>query len=313
MSAPIFLEPAIAQYLLIRQARGLAHNTVLAYGADLRHFAKHAAAFDITAVQLISERLVSRWLDAGLLHLQWSKRTAARKLEAVRGFMAWCRAEQYLQHDPCADVRIKYRPRRVVAPEMDPLLAMVSGIGSNAPIDLRDRAMLMLMLDPALRANEVAQLDVRAPGAPIPVYWADTVHLRVHARPKGGEDGDADVVGMEEQTADALRAWQRVRGKLAGQGEPALFVNQHGRRISRGGIYLMVRDRGLAAGIPNLHPHKLRHRRIGDIVERLGLHVGSAQARHRNVSTTANVYGAHAAEVQRHAVRTMAPLGEVRL
>lgn len=311
MNTPVFLTQAIPQYLTIRQARGLSHNTVLAYGGDLRHFQQFAEGFDTTAVQVIGERLVSRWLDHGLVHLQWSRRTAARKLEAVRGFLAWCRQERYLQHDPCADVRIRFRPRRVVAPEMEPLLAMVSGIGTSTPIDLRDRAMLLLMLDPALRANEVAQLDVRQPGQPLPTYWVDTDHLRLYACPKGGEAGDADTVGIEEQTAQAVRAWLRVRTPWARAGEDALFVNHAGRRITRAAVYLMVRNRGQAAGIARLHPHKLRHRRLGDITERLGLHVASAQARHRHVSTTANIYGSHAAEVQRHAVRTLAPLGEV--
>lgn len=310
--APVFIDTAINQYLVIRQARGLAHNTILAYGADLRHFAAYAAGFDTTVVQLISERLVNRWIDTGLLHLKWSRRTAARKLEAVRGFTAWCRRERYIQHDPCQDLRIRFRPRRVIAPEMGPLREMVSGIGTTTPVDLRDRAMLLLMLDAALRANEVAQLDIRPPGAAIPSYWADTRHLRVYAMPKGGEAGDADMVGMEDQTAAAIDAWLAVRHKLAGADEQALFVNQHGRRISRGGLYHVVRARGAAAGIARLHPHKLRHRRIGDITEALGLHIASAQARHRNTSTTASIYGAHAAEVQRAAVRQLAPVGEVR-
>ncbi|WP_337052524.1 tyrosine-type recombinase/integrase [Pseudoxanthomonas sp. USHLN014] len=309
---PVFLSNAIDEYLLVRQARGLAANSLIAYRGDLNQFCTFAAGHDITVVQLLGERLVNRWLDAGLLHLNWSRRTAARKLEAVRGLAAWCKQERYLQHDPCADVRIRYRPRRVVAPEMEPLLQLVSGIGTDTPLDLRDRAALLLMLDPALRAGEVALLDIQQPGEPVPPYWVDVKHLRVYAHAKGGEQGEAEVVGMEEQTADAVRAWLKVRERLAAPGEHALFVNQRGRRLSRQGLYLLVRDRGAAAGIPRLHPHKLRHRRIGDITERLGLQVASAQARHRNTSTTANIYGAHAAEVQRDAVRRLAPLGEVR-
>ena len=81
--------------------------------------------------------------------------------------------------------------------------------------------------------------------------------------------------------------------------------------MSRQLVYRMVRRRGAAAGLPNLHPHLFRHRRVGDVVERLGLDMGSALARHRHTSTTANVYGAHAAEVQRAAIRTMAPLGDI--
>ncbi|HSX64130.1 MAG TPA: tyrosine-type recombinase/integrase [Pseudoxanthomonas sp.] len=301
----------VAEYLDHRRARGAAHNTLLAYAADLRHLQAFAVRHDISLVQLIGERLLNRWLDAGLLHLHWSRRTAARKLESVRSFMSWCKAETYLQHDPAKDIRIRFRAKRVIAPELDPLKAVVAAIGTRHAVDLRDRAMLMLLLDAALRASEVVLLDVPTATAPNPVHGVDAHAKRVYVRPKGGEEGEADVVGIEPQTVDAIKAWLDYRDGAARPGEAALFVNHHGKRLSRQGLYTVVKQRGAAAGLPSLHPHMFRHRRIGDIVEKLGLDVGSAQARHKHKSTTANVYGAHAAEVQRHAVRTMAPLGDI--
>jgi site-specific recombinase XerD len=301
----------IAEYLAHRQARGLAVNTLLAYGADLRHIAAFAVRHDITLVQLISERLINRWLDAGLIHLHWSRRTASRKLESVRAFLAWCLAETYVQHDPAKHIRIRFRSKRVIAPELEPLKAVVSAIGTRMAVDLRDRAMLMLLLDAALRASEVVLLDVHALGGAMPLHYADLTTQRVYVRPKGGDDGEADVVGLEPQTVAAIKDWLNYRDGAARPGETALFVNHHGRRLSRQGLYTVVKQRGAAAGLPKLHPHMFRHRRIGDIVEKLGLDVGSAQARHKHKSTTVNVYGAHAAEVQRHAVRTMAPLGDI--
>lgn len=301
----------IPQYLAHRKARGAALNTLIAYGADLRHLQAFAARHDITLVQLIGDRLINRWLDAGLIHLHWSRRTAGRKLESVRSFVAWCMGEQYLQHDPTKDIRIRFRTKRVVAPELEPLKAVVAAIGTKHAVDLRDRAMLMLLLDAALRASEVVLLDVLGLGGTSPVHYADLHTQRVYVRPKGGDEGEADVVGMEPQTVEAIKDWLRFRDGAARPGETALFVNHHGRRLSRQGLYTVVKARGAAAGLPKLHPHMFRHRRIGDIVEKLGLDVGSAQARHKHKSTTVNVYGAHAAEVQRHAVRTMAPLGDI--
>lgn len=295
------------QYLAHRQARGAARNTLLAYGDDLARLVAYLARFDVTLVQLVSERLLNRWLDDGLQHHQWSPRTAARRLAAVHMFLVWCRGEGYVDHDATQHVKIRFRPRTVIAPELEPLKAVIEAIGTRAPIDLRDRAVLFLLLDAALRAGEVAMLDLPGQG----VHTVNLDRQRVSVRPKGGADDEAQVVGMEEQTIAAVRAWLRVRDRMARAGEPALFVNQNGTRFSRQCLYVMVRQRGVDAGLPKLHPHLFRHRRIGEIVERLGLQAGRAQARHRQVSTTANVYGAHAAEVQRAAIRTQAPLGEI--
>lgn len=306
------LATLVPQWLQHVAARGGCRNTVLAYQADLARLLAFARRHDITLVQLVSERLLNLWLDDGLLHHAWSRRTAARRLTAVRTFLAWCRGRGYLDHDPAKHVQVSYRVRRVVAPELDALKAVIAAIGRHAPLDLRDRAILMLLLDAALRASEAAGLDEPEPGAAAPRHWVDTTRLQVRVRAKGDADDDApEVVGIEPQTARAVDAWRAVRHQLAREGERATFVNLRGGRLSRQGLYLMVRARGAAAGLPKLHPHLFRHRRVGDVVEAAGLDVGCAVARHRHKSTTANTYGAHAAEVQRAAVRTLAPLGEL--
>ena len=301
----------IPQFLQRIQLRGASGNTIAAYRRDLQLLAAYAAQRDVTLVQLVSERLLNRWVDDGLLHQGWSPRTAARRLSAVRSFTVWARGEGYLDHDPTEHVRVRYRTKRVVAPELEPLKAVIAAVGTEDPFDLRDRAVLMLLLDAALRAGEVERLDVPTEDRPAPLHRVDVRAQRVYAVPKGSGGDDADVVGIEPQTAAAVQAWLRVRTEHAEGRERALFVNHSGRRMSRQLVYRMVRRRGAAAGLPNLHPHLFRHRRVGDVVERLGLDMGSALARHRQTSTTANVYGAHAAEVQRAAIRTMAPLGDI--
>ena len=299
-----------------RRARGASGNTLSAYGADLNHFRGFLGLLDITLVQLVSEQHINRWLDDGVLHLGWSRRTAARKSSSVRTFFAWVEAMGYIRHNPSSEVRIKFRPRRVIAPEMDALVPVIEAIGTAAPVDLRDRAMLMLLLDAALRAGEVVGLDIpdrpRA-NARAPLYTVQVNSLRVHVRPKGDSDGSVETVGIEPQTVEAVRTWLHARPKLAKhEGEHALFLNGRGARVSRHLLYTIVRRRGAAVGMPELHPHLFRHRRVGDVVEKLGLDVGSAIARHACKATTVNVYGAHAAEVQRHSVRTHAALPEVR-
>lgn len=297
----------IDQFLIKRRLRGLADNTVKAYRADLLMLASHLRRFDISLVQLVSERLINDWIDDGLAHLDWSRRTAARRLAAVNAFFAWCEQGGYIKHQPGARVRISFRPRQVIAPELDDLKSVITGIGTSAPMDIRDRAILMLLLDAALRASELTQLD-NAPRSRTG-YTVLEEASRVYARPKGGEEGDFEVIGIEPATVSAVQAWREVRPLLAKPDEPALFVNAHGTRLSRQTVYHLVIQRGNAAGVRRLHPHLFRHRRLGDITERAGLDAASAHARHKHKSTTINVYGAHAAEVQRAAIRTLAPLG----
>ena len=298
----------IEQSLTLRRLRGLADNTIKAYRADLLMLAAYLQRFDITLVQLVSERMVNNWIDDGLLHHQWSTRTAARRLAAVNSFFLWCGERGLIKHQPAARIRIRFRPRQVIAPELDDLKAVIDAIGTTEPVDIRDRAILLLMLDCALRVSEVSGLDA---GQGRGVYYAVNEDAsRVYVRPKGGEVGDREVVGMEPITVAAVKAWRHVRPAMARDTEVALFVHANGRRISRMTLFHVVRDRGRAAGVEGLHPHLFRHRRLGGVIESAGLDAGSALARHKHKSTTVNVYGAHAAEVQRQAIRMQAPLGE---
>lgn len=307
---PGCLEILQAEFLARLTARGAAANTLAAYRVDLLDLRAFLVPHDVRLVQLLSERLLNAWLDHMLLHRGVKRRTAARKLATVRAFVRFCQAERMLDHDPTEHVRIKFRPVRQVAPEMDRLLAMIRAIGQTKPVDLRDRAMLLLTLDGGLRAQDVVALDV--PNSQrAPTWTVNLAGLRVYVPHKGGETGEADVVAIEPQTVRALQRWLKVRDQLARPDEAALFVGVRGERLSRQLLHRTIARRGQAAGIRGLHPHLLRHRRIGDITERCGLDAARAHARHASKATTAAIYGEHEAEVSRATIRARAPLGEV--
>src|SRR6185437_9762184 len=115
-----------------------------------------------------------------------------------------------------------------------------------------------------------------------------------------GKGGKPACVPINQRTAQWLQAWLDVRGTMARDDEPALFVSNRGRRITRQQAHNRIKLWGAHFGLPNLHYQLLRHRRVGDVVERLGLEAGQHLARHAKKSTTANVYGAQAAAVVRH-------------
>lgn len=296
---PITLAQAVDRYLERIRLRGYATNTLRSYLSTLSDFAEWmAGAHDVTLVGLVSERMVDGWVDH-LVRRGCSMRSCAQRMGSVRSLFAYAIREGWVRHDPTTEVRIKFRPDRVIAPELDRLLAVLDAIPTSTPANIRDRAMIRLGLDAALRVSEVAALDVLDPRRP-PQCCAEPARLRVHVPNKGGGIG---TIGINARTADHLAAWLAVRGELAKPDERALFVSRLGTRFTRAQLHNIIRRRGLDAGLDNLHWHMLRHRRIGEIVERLGLDAGQYVARHANKATTANVYGAHATEIVRNLVR----------
>lgn len=303
--APVLMPEAVAEYLDAIKGRGLSARTVEAYGGDLRRAAAYFASIDVVYPALLSERAVDQWVTAmgreGL-----APRTRARRLEALRGFVRYAQRQGWTGFDPTEGVKIKFAARRVTAPEMEALMGMIDAIpgGAGASVlDRRDAALLRLTLDSALRIHEVTGLNLDGATS------VDLKRLEVHVVGKGGAAG---CVTINARTGRMLRDWLAVRPLLAVEGEPALFVGARGTRLTRQAVHAMVRKRGAMAGIDGLHLHLLRHRRIGNIVETMGLMLGQAHARHRSAATTAAVYGAHSEAASRRLLRERADLDEVR-
>lgn len=296
--APVLIEQGIAHFMQRLTLRGGCDNTLDAYGRDLADFAEFAALHGIHLIGLISERLVARWVDRMAMR-GLSPRTIRRRLSSLRSFLRHAKLEGWIDHDPTKDQHVKVRMRRVVAPELSPLLDMIDDIPAEHAADIRDRAMLRLGLDAALRISEVVGLDMADPML-APESCVDLQRLQVHVIGKGG---DTETVGINERTAAFLRAWLAVRGTMAGPECTALFVSRRGQRLCRQQLHNRFKHWCRRAGLAHATFHQLRHRRVGEVVETLGLEAGQQLARHAHKSTTANVYGAHAAEIVRHQVR----------
>jgi site-specific recombinase XerC len=301
---PVTIEQATQHFLARLQLRGARPNTLVSYGVALRDFAEFAQATQgIRLIGLTGARMVERWLDR-LAHRGLCARSQAQKLSVLRGLVRHSRIEGWLDHDPSKDAHVRTRIKRVIAPEREPLLAMIDAIPAHGALQLRDRAMLRLTFDTALRVGEVIGLDLFDPRH-TPRSYLDARRLMVQVVGKGGDD---EQVGINARTLEYIEAWLAVRGELAHADERALFVSNRGRRITRQMAHYRIKAWGAAVGLPRMHYHLLRHRRIGDVIDRAGLDAGQRMARHANRATTANIYGAHADEILRHQIRTQCDL-----
>lgn len=280
------LPEGIEHYLVRRAARGAQPNTLRAYRSALMQFALFVRWLGQgERVALLSQRHVSRWLD-DLAARGLSGRSQAHRLTVLRGFLRHAKREGWLHHDPAQDEQVKFRAKRVVAPELEQLHAMVESIGTERAIDLRDRAMLRLALDSGLRISEVASLDIPGAGT------QTSIDLRRQIAHVVGKGGNTETVPFNERTGRMVEDYLRVRHELAAPGELALFPTQRGKRPTRQALHEMIKRRAAAAGMPDLHWHMLRHRRISQIVATCGTKVAQQIARHASESTTGH-YGRH--------------------
>ena len=131
--------------------------------------------------------------------------------------------------------------------EVDSLLSV--SIGSTAQ-SIRDRAILELMYATGVRASELISLDV------------EDVDLHQHFIRCMGKGSKERLIPIYPQAVDAVREYlEGARPHLAGSGpQPALFLSQKGHRLTRQGIWFILKALVRAAGIQRqVTPHTLRH------------------------------------------------------
>jgi integrase len=116
-------------------------------------------------------------------------------------------------------------------------------------IERRDTAIVRLFLDTGMRLAELTGL--RVPDLDLDV---DDVAMVM------GKGRRQRACPFGNRTGQALDKYLRVRSRHPRAGVAALWLGEKGKGpMTDNGVAQMIRRRGLAVGIPGLHPHVLRH------------------------------------------------------
>ena len=249
------LPAPIADYLAHLQVeRRASPHTLANYRRDLEALAAWAteAGVDVAAPGEADIRaFVASEHRRGL-----SPRSLQRRLSAVRGFYRWRLRHGHLAANPAAGVRAPKAPRKlpqVLDPDEARTLVEVP---TDAPLGLRDRAMLELFYSSGLRLSELCALR-----------WRD-LHLDdglVNVLGKGGRER---IVPVGSFAREALREW---RAESRGADDAPVFPGRGGRHISPRAVQLRMRQLAQRQGLfKRVHPHLLRHSFASHVLESSG-------------------------------------------
>ena len=253
--------------------RGLSHNTIRAYRRDLEGY----LAF--LGEQAPSPEMVDGFLAS--LHEEGMRSTTiARKLAAVRGFHRFLVVEGLSDEDP---TRFAETPRTRMgfpkALDVHETIRLVEAPPGDTNLGKRDRALLETLYGAAVRVSELVDLD-------LPEVDLDTRTALVR-----GKGSKQRLAPLGRPAVEAIRAYLPVRLELCRSREDpgAVFLNARGGRLTRQGVFGIVRKHALRAGIPpsRVSPHVLRHSAATHMVER-GADLRTVQdiLGHASVSTT---------------------------
>lgn len=273
------LEPALDLFIAhIRVEKGLAANTVEAYGRDLRRYLDHLDAMGIAAWDRVARGEIQAHL-AELVRLGLSPRSQARALSAIRSLHALLFAERITPVNATDELEAPRPGRRL--PELlshDEVDRLLAGPDPRTAAGARDRAMLELLYATGLRVSELVSLEL------------NDVNLETRVLMARGKGNKERLVPIGAPAADAVKAYLGSARErlLRARRSKDLFVTPRGGRMTRQGFAKLLGRYARGAGIRRrISPHKLRHSFATHLLEGgADLRAVQAMLGHADVATT---------------------------
>jgi integrase/recombinase XerD len=258
--------------------RRLSDNTIESYSRDLTKY-----------LVFVEEKKRKHFMDCSRLDLLLflsaeqknglCSRSLSRMLSSIKTFYSFLVSENILDRHPFQDVqnpRIEQKLPNVL--NRDEVVALINAPDTDKPIGLRDRTFLEVLYATGLRVSELISLTT------------ESINLQAGFLIVVGKGSKERVVPFGEEASAWLKKYiveSRPR-ILSGCLNSYMFVNRSGGRISRQGLWKIIKKYCLKAGITKqISPHTLRHSFATHILEG-GADLRSIQMMlgHSDISTT---------------------------
>ena len=256
--------------------KGLSDKTKESYGYDLNTYKDFLYDKGITNVKSITTNDIEDYLKYRNDENELTS-TIAHNLTVIKNFHSYLLKSRIIDKDVSENIsRPKLRktlPKTLSIEDIDKLL----DIRLNSLYDYRNKAMIELMYGSGLRVSELISLDLHS---------IDFTNCIIRITGKGKKDR---IVPVGEYSMYYLEKYLEVRNSmLKKENTDALFLNNHGKRMTRQGFFKnlksILRNQGLDE---NVSPHTLRHSFATHLLER-GADLRSIQELlgHSDIATT---------------------------
>ncbi|MDR0637693.1 MAG: tyrosine-type recombinase/integrase [Spirochaetaceae bacterium] len=241
----------------LASVRGLSEHSIIAYRADLAHFAGHCERLDVLP-ENASKREVRDFLgdrsfegDAAV--------SVNRALSSLRGFYRYLTRFQYRKDNPAEGQRNLKTPRNLPGFLWEEEMAAFARLPEQEHIlwPERDKAIVMAMYSAGLRVSELVSLQFSSFNGMIDTGKMDNMEsARII-----GKGNKERIVFFSEEARKAVAEYLPLRAmRIKGGDHPFLFVNKKGAPVTAAGVrWIIGKYSERFPVLKKVRPHSLRH------------------------------------------------------
>lgn len=241
----------------LRTEKSLSENTISAYQFDLEKF----ISFCENEKQIFSsEKITDDTINSFLQFLynsesknkgKFSSKSVSRIISSLKSFFKFLDSEKFIPVNPSVNLETpktsRLLPEVLTVEETDILLSKPD---VNTKLGLRDKALLETIYASGLRVSEAINMKVSD-------LYADEGFIRIT-----GKGSKERIVPVGKTALKYIKKYfneSRIYLKNS-KSSDYLFLNFRGSKLSRMGIFKILKKYCLEAGIKReIHPHTLRH------------------------------------------------------
>ncbi len=264
------------QYLQVEQ--GCSQNTITAYETDIKKLLLYAKEHNIPDVENIDQTTIRAFLQQDKKS-GTAATTQARRLAALKSFFSFLQDERLLLKDPTQALSAPKKPLRLPKVlSLQEVLDMLGSIDMTTAEGVRDRAIIELLYATGMRASEIVSLDCQH------------IDQRANYIVCFGKRAKERLVPVGDTALFYVKKYLECsRPNLSkNPSEKAAFLNTLGNRLTRQGLWLIIKKYAKAAGITKeITPHTLRHSFATHLLENgADLRIVQEMLGHSDISTT---------------------------
>ncbi|MCH8275341.1 MAG: tyrosine-type recombinase/integrase [Armatimonadetes bacterium] len=241
-SRTVELSDAGSAYLISQEAEGCTKATLEAIGYGIQSLSRFLDSIGVGDLRNLGPNEIRQYI----LHERrrgLKDRSVQSYLVNIKAFAVWCVREDYLPSNPFDNVRMPKVERKIIAAFTPAeIKKLLSGTNGKDPLSIRNRALVLDLLDTGLRASELISLRV------------GDVDLSTGMVTVTGKGRKQRQVRLGAQARKALLRYLRIRG--GEEGEP-LWIGVRGP-LTTDGLHEVLTKLGKRVGVSPCNPHKFR-------------------------------------------------------
>lgn len=230
-----------------RKSQGMTAKTITWHKNSLKKFTEYLEESD----QLVMSDWEVGTLRGFIRHLQQTELSPASIrtcVNSVWAFVRWLYEEDLIEKNLAEKAKKPRVPKKQKSSmTMDELSALIE-TASKSLNGVRDVAILYIMFDTGMRAQEVCNLTVGD--------FHQKERLLLVREGKGQKDR---VVPIDSKTALMILKYLAKHRPMNLKKDAPLFVSKRNTHLTPSGLHQLIRRIAAKAGIEGVHPHRFRH------------------------------------------------------